>query len=163
VLYHLSHISSPASLPCQPNKLSGKWRFSCDILKAAFAEEHWLLTDKLKSRRKAWHSCLHFLSIFALTQSLYNHLEFQEEQDPQITSFFVMRNWNYPQATTSVGQTIPKGWSNHLIVIRLLPSSDDIDNNFSKTLGRRRTELKVNQTPLDQSWPINCQTTCHHL
>jgi hypothetical protein len=50
----------------------------------------------IKSRRKAWHPCLHFESIFALSYSLLqspcSHLGIQEGQDGWITSCDKSRN-----------------------------------------------------------------------
>jgi hypothetical protein len=46
-------------------------------LRTVFAKEHWLFTwahELTKSRRKAWHLSLHFVSVFALNHSVCSHL-----------------------------------------------------------------------------------------
>jgi hypothetical protein len=91
---------------------------------------------------------------------LCSHFGFSEWQDWSI-SFFMTRDWNYPQTTVSLpgqatlqmrtiaynDEAAPWSRSNHLMRTRLLPSSN---NNLSQNLCRTRTKITINQATLGQ-------------
>jgi hypothetical protein len=118
-------------------------------LETAFATKHWLLTwaqNLPESRRRAWYSCLHFISIYC------SHLRFQEETEITPEERINRASQNRPlpptnlppqMSTVTYSDVLHSGA--HLIGTRLLPSSDDSDNHFSGTPHRCITEIMTNE------------------
>jgi hypothetical protein len=106
-----------------------------------------------KSRIKAWHPCLHFVSISFCSESL-------KSGNDGTDNVFFSGNENYPQGTaephgmdrstmrtsTYNDEAVPWSRSNHSMGTRLLPSSDE-SINFSG-IPHKRIEIMINQTTL---------------
>jgi hypothetical protein len=115
-----------------------------------------------KSRRKAWHRSLHFVSVsFALSLFLLKSPCIPGRTE-LMENIIRTKGWSCSQGAVEPHRTdTPKednclGWGNwvlwsrgtRLMGTRLLPSSEDRDNSFFETPCRTRTEMTSDQATL---------------